>query len=163
MSCVNPLSAFFSLSPPKIVELSLKTRKSMLSEGTSKGMLLGVFAFAECTPYRQTRPPWVSRQTQDVPSFVSLLYLFWKFETFEASHDLHVKRYAWFECAGGWAWCSYLCWTRFLLQQLLNLLHGGFTWESQVFWETSPEFHFILVWESCESCECRFLSESLAQ
>lgn len=109
----------------------LKTRKAMLSEGTCEGLLLGAFAFAECTPYRQVGPLWLSRQTQDVPSSVCLLwYLFWNFETFEASHDLHVKPYAWSWCAGGWAWCSYLCCIRFLLQQLLNLLYGGFTWES---------------------------------
>lgn len=47
----------------------------------------------------------------------------------------------------------------FLLQEPLNLLYSGFTWKSQVSWETYPEFHFIMVWESCESCECRFLSE----
>lgn len=143
-----------------------KTRKAMLSEGTCEGLLLGAFAFAECTPYRQVGPLWLSRQTQDVPSSVCLLwYLFW-----------NIWSLSWSSCE---TLCMVLvCWRLSLVQ--LSLLHKIFIattvkpslwWfhmrvtgkSHEVFWEASPEFHFIVVWESYEFCECRFLGESLDQ
>jgi len=54
------------------------------------------FAFDGLIPYMQVRSLWISRQKQDASAFVYLLwYLSWSCKTSEASHDLHVKPYAW--------------------------------------------------------------------